>query len=366
MDINGFATRSAPFLGLKTYTPPTPDRLGPWSLIDAECDGATIRYDEIESNAVAMPCEEGPMIIWDKEFFAEMSEEYGTVVNAQTIAHETGHVVLEQYDEAKNPDLIPGFVQEQFADCFAGAYVNEARSRSVDTYMSESALDSLFEAMYFAGDLAPGLPQASVQPSDVFEPDQHGLGFDRLRTFDLGFRGGIVECAKYLDEQPKRVASTLVLGRDGRAGREVTIAEMIDLVAPTLKAFAALHPEAVGIDRVGLNRLYASDVDSMRADYGDGIVLWALATESVADTQARSGEDDFSAKNLEYQACWFGAWVAWLGQGNAETIRLSETDLDGSLYAVLAYADVDENSSISRHLSATLAGYRDGVERCDT
>lgn len=351
---------------MTAYTPPTPDRVGPWSLLKAECDGDTIRFNEIEYMAIAFPCEEGPMVVWDQELFTDVAKQFSPAATTEIVAHELGHVVLEQYVEAKNPELIPNFVNEQFADCFAGAYVSEARARNVESMSGDTTLDSVFKTMYLKGDLAPGLPQTSTEStSDAIDADSHGLGFDRLRAFDLGFRVGIVECAKFFEQEPKRVASTLVLGRDSRAGREVTIEEMIDLVAPTLKAFAALHPDAVGIDRVGLNRLYASDVDKLRAEYGDGIVLWALATESVADTQRRAGEDDFSAKNLEYQSCWFGAWVAWLGQGNAATIRLSETDLDGSLYAVLAYADVNENPSVYRHLSATLAGYRDGVESCD-
>lgn len=305
------------------------------------------------------------MVLWDKQLFSDQGEDFGAAANVETISHEIGHVVQFQYEDAEDPYPVPSFVTEQFADCFSGAYVAEARSRNVEPLSGQDAIDGLYQSAFLQGDLAPGLPQPSTRVSDSYAYEEHGLGFDRLRVFDLGFRMGFAECAKFFDEPPKRVASTLVMGRDSRAGRAVPIGELTDLLAPTVRAFAASQPGSPDIDDTEMYRLDRDDIDGLRADYGDGVVFWAVATESVANTQRDQGKNDLSKANLEYQSCWFGAWIAWLGQGKAESIRLSDTDLDGSLYAVLAYSyDSDQGSSF-RNLSAMLAGYRAGVGACD-
>lgn len=331
----------------------------------ARCDGDSVVRGDVENNAIAMPCEEGPIVTWDEQLFKDQQESFGAVSNVETIAHELGHVVQFQIEETKHLDPVPSFVTEQFADCFSGAYISEARTRNVEPMSGRDAIDSLYESAFFQGDLAPGLPEASTRASDSFADDEHGLGFDRLRVFDLGIRLGIAECAEFFDQPPKRVASTLLMGRDTRAGRSVPIGELTDLLAPTVRAFAASQPGSISIDDTQMHRVADEDIDGLRADYGDGVVFWAVATESVANTQRDRGADDLSADSLEFQTCWFGAWIAWLGQGNAESIRLSDTDLDGSLYAVVAYSNGDDEGSTYRNLSAILTGYRDGVTACD-
>jgi uncharacterized protein len=115
---------------------------------------------------------------WFMEYELEAVGDFAVVV---ILAHEWGHAVQTQWDDARFEFSI---LTELQADCFAGAYTRHAADFSQNVTLSEGDLQEGVIALYFAGDLN----------TDWFNETAHGDSQQRLTMFLTGFQDGYSAC----------------------------------------------------------------------------------------------------------------------------------------------------------------------------
>lgn len=143
---------------------------------------------EIETRCGTIPSDVGPFYcppdhkIYMPEWFMEYElENVGDFAVVVILAHEWGHAIQSQWDDARTELSI---LTELQADCFAGAYTAHAAFESENVTLSEGDLQEGVVALYFAGDLN----------SDWFDESAHGDSQQRLTLFLTGFQDGYSAC----------------------------------------------------------------------------------------------------------------------------------------------------------------------------
>lgn len=140
----------------------------------ATCDGDLIEeLEEIDDNAFAARCDEGPVIAYDPAYV-----QTDAVIMKVTLAHEFAHHVQFQAGRLDPGRKGPEIGSELQADCWAGAWA--AVFLVEDEY--EGALDDVFAS----GD------GVGARNSD---DDAHGTPARRVAAYNHGFNNGPTSCA---------------------------------------------------------------------------------------------------------------------------------------------------------------------------
>jgi predicted metalloprotease len=170
----------------------------------------------------AFYCTSDDAVYYDRAWLAGLTEDYGSFVVAEIMAHELGHAVQAQAG-------IDGesIVLETQAECFAGAWtrwVVDGHARHVTVRLA--ALDPyLLGYLYFAD-------AAGSSPDDA---EAHGSLFDQLSAFQEGYADGPPACVAF---GPGRLYTEAEFDpRDERTGGDLTYAASVGLADDTLDAF---------------------------------------------------------------------------------------------------------------------------------
>lgn len=169
-DIDGFWAREFPQLRMP-YTPPRAIT-GYTSAIQTGCGAA------VPQNAFF--CGPDDTIYYDDALMQTEFDTIGDYGPVFILAHEWGHLV--QAELGITQDATFTIELELQADCFAGAYTQDAEGRHL---LEQGDLDEAAEGLIQAGD-PRGVPW--------FAPGAHGTSRQRLDAFTTGYEGGLGAC----------------------------------------------------------------------------------------------------------------------------------------------------------------------------
>lgn len=143
---------------------------------------------EIDTRCGDIPAEVGPFYcppdhtiylpVWFMEYELEAVGDFAVAV---ILAHEWGHAIQSQWDDARTEFSI---LTELQADCFAGAWARHAADFSENVRLDDGDLQEGVIALYFAGDIT----------TDWFDATAHGDSQQRMVMFFTGFQDGYSAC----------------------------------------------------------------------------------------------------------------------------------------------------------------------------
>jgi len=339
----------------------------------------------------AFYCSEADVIAWDSvNLVPRLHERYGDLGVGLVFAHEWGHAVQFRADIAKTTVFM-----EQQADCFAGAWVADARQRNDFFKVTDATLD---EAM--AGFLELKDPTGSTPAS----PGAHGTAFDRIRAFQEGVQSGVGKCAAYeLDSLPL-VGIDFQDFNDYSSGGNLPASESIELTstdlsdywASTFSEFASgtagtsfESPKfevtddpascrgsvslAAGVRYCPSTKLVTvsqKNADTAHEQIGDFALStlmgsgWAAAVLAQADRLPKAGpKREFAAD------CLTGAWTksVFARDRPDAQLSLSPGDLDEAVTTMLVSASGKDRSATGSgfdRVTAYRSGFIDGLSAC--
>ncbi len=349
------------------------------------------RYDQVGPNAFYCFAP-GDYIEWDSDAVTnEMLQDFGPFSLAIVMAHEIGHAVSQR---AGVIDLHLGtFVQEQQADCFAGAYtawVAQGRSNLFELHLKD--LDSALGAFLQIRD-----PVGNDAPND---PNGHGSAFQRINAFEDGLNGGAQQCKGYAEGNFTYVPETYVDESDYAAQGNLPPDQIEPDVEASLEQFwsAAVgsawtkltvkpfdpdtdtvtcgSSSASGQDAVGLSLYCAADDTAlwdehylMPAANQVGDMAQGALIADIYSTRAQHIEQlptDTVDANLQ-ASCFTGVWVGSLATKELSAdLTLSPGDLDEIVAGFLKYSadadTVEQGSSSSGSAFERLDAFRAGFQ----
>lgn len=376
------------------------------------CGPYGMTYEEAQFNAFYCPLDD--FIAYDDEnLFSWVSENFGGFTIAIVLAHEFGHAIQERVAELDDPDSVRIEMQ---ADCFAGAWAGWIEDGNSEHFALErTQLDSVVGGMLAIRDL-PGM--------DPDDPFAHGLGFDRLNSFQDGFDNGAPSCAEYTERhqqgdlavtQVPFTADELETGgdqplEDGERPGVYTLSEEFleifynrifaeqlgsswepvqDLVVfdPASDQITCGGETLSGPDELEWFSAYCVDENIAVIDgstmapqlweqIGDFAVaaeiarLWAFAAQSQLDIDDRDQDTSLQAD------CLTGYWAGALFPDETDATalgphpeddtfypRLSAGDLDEALISLLAYGDARraDAGTVFERSAAMRDGALDGI-----
>jgi|GEM_PF-5958679 len=127
-------------------------------------------------------CRSSNSIYYDLDLLNEARDQIGDFAPATIIAHEWGHAIQSQRNLFRRGNTT--LELEQQADCFAGAYTQDAGSRGFLDEGDEQEAKDLFSAI-------TGRSRASART--------HGTSRQRMAAFNTGLEGGVDACLDMLD-----------------------------------------------------------------------------------------------------------------------------------------------------------------------
>ena len=369
-NVQAFWTEELPKIYKDDYQPLPADRIiaGTPDATYPVCDGKPLKYSDVEGNAFAAPCSEGPTVVWDAaDLIPGIDEKYGPVAAAIVLAHEWGHIA--QFEAGVDASTV---ILEQQADCFAGAWLNHLIEDpgNLAQLAKANALDSAVSSIIEFRD-APG--------STPEDPGAHGTGFDRVRALQEGYTKGDEYCARYPDTPPPLIRLDLASAsdEDPDATGNLSLADLTPLVVDDLNAF---YDQIITDFRGATADAVLSDPDAKATleglatrigDGGAGVVL-GMIWASFAQQQVDGGEGRDAEGRLQQQACMSGGWLAnvYNDTGNQDrNLQLTAGDLDEAILGLIDLggnqgANKDTNGEVFQLVASLRQGVVEGFGSC--
>jgi predicted metalloprotease len=158
----------------------------------------------------AFYCSLDDSIAWDRGvLLPELSKQFGKMSVVTVLAHETGHAVQFKLGGRSGiTQATKTIVKEQQADCYAGAFfrwIADGKSKRFQISTGEG-LNKVLATMFFIRDPAG---------TDANKQGAHGLAWDRVFGFQVGFSEGPKRCARMDQEEiDKRISEQKFAERD--------------------------------------------------------------------------------------------------------------------------------------------------------
>ncbi|MET0146058.1 MAG: hypothetical protein ABW328_14950 [Ilumatobacteraceae bacterium] len=350
-------------------------------------------YDEIHEYS-AFYCADGDFMVYDDApdgVLGDLAGEFGPSILGVVMAHEFGHAIQSRAHVFDDAPLT--ITTEQQADCFAGAWVGRAAAGEADgVSFSDAEVRSGLIAMIAVRDPL-GLAQT--------DPGGHGLAFDRVGAFQVGFVEGLSRCAELIDDPLPLVPNVFDLGSNpqGNAPFGYEDTEIVGIIGTDLNAYWPQELTALGVattlptltiepvsslddatcdDPTGdaaTGTVYCASTGQVLLDetlarelygrFGDFVVgymvggAWSEAAQAALDSplegEARSLAND----------CLTGAWVATLIPGQDGTTprgaRVEPGDLDEAIETALVVGDDTSSADVIGSGFEKIASFRTGV-----
>ena len=338
----------------------------------------------------AFYCPEQDVIAWDEvNLVPRLQKNYGDLGVGLVVAHEWGHAMQVRAGVTDQPTIF----MEQQADCYAGAWVADARRRDGAFQVDDATLDTAM-----AGFLELRDP---VGMTNATTPGAHGTAFDRIRAFQEGVDDGVGRCADYELSRLPLVAIDFQSYEDMASGGNLPLADSVDLTVADLEDFWSARADGLGLQGG------APEVDVRSAGSTDGCrgavtlaarVSYCPSTNTVtvpsgvaAKAHDRNGDfalsaligagwsaavlersDRLPSAQLERERtanCLAGAWTRSVFDGDREgaQLSLSPGDLDEAVAAMLASrSDTDPRRTGTGfdRVTAYRQGFTDGAASC--
>ncbi|WP_433293931.1 neutral zinc metallopeptidase [Actinoplanes sp. CA-030573] len=332
----------------------------------------------------AFYCPVGDFIAWDAEkLIPQLQSQFGRLLVALVFAHEYGHAIQHRLGDTDQPTV----VLEQQADCYAGAWLADAKAGHSPSFtgITPAQID----------DALAGMLQLRDQPgTSATNPGAHGNAFDRIRALQDGVENGATKCAGYNADNLPITEVPFTQRQDAANGGNLPYGEAVTTVVNDLEAYwAKAYPQLTGQPWKPLTvqpfdpssapacpkpdaiadgaAFYCPEGDFIAYDdqklqvlydaFGDnavGLILGDLYARAVQHRRGASTEG--SAGQLAVD-CLNGTWTYDLlhrpRQSNTPT--LSPGDLDEAVGALLALARATGGSGASGF--ERIAAYRNGV-----
>jgi predicted metalloprotease len=324
-------------------------------------------------------------ITYDRQFLAELADDYGAFIPALVMAHEFGHAVQARVGSPRASIAV-----ETQADCFAGTWTRWVSEGNAEhTRIRPSQLDELLAGYLLLRD--PVGTSTAAQSA-------HGSYFDRVSAFQEGFDSGAEACrddfgpgrtftqgefttdSDFLNQgnAPFQSLPTLI-GRSlpefwGRAFTEV-FRRSFD--PPVIQAFRGTAPNCATEDR---DLVYCPDgrvvgydeTDLARPAYelGDFAVVTAVAIPYALAARDQLGLPVEGDDALRSAICLTGWYSAQVYNQTVTQVQISPGDLDESVQFLLTYGDDDQVLGAADLTGFQLvdlfrSGFVDGVDACD-
>jgi len=338
----------------------------------------------------AFYCPEQDVIAWDEvNLVPRLQKNYGDLGVGLVVAHEWGHAIQVRAGVTDEPTIF----MEQQADCYAGAWVADARRRDGAFQVDDATLDTAMTGFLELRD--------PVGMTDATTPGAHGTAFDRIRAFQEGVDGGAATCAGYqLDELPL-VAIDFQSYEDYASGGNLPLADSVDLTVKDLEDYWSVRATELG----GASKSTVPTVD-VSGDAGSckGAVTLAARVTYCPSTRTVSVPPDVAAKahdkigdfalsaligagwstavldgagslpsqrlaREETANCLAGAWTRSVFDGDREgaQLSLSPGDLDEAVAAMLGSRSASDPGATGTgfdRVTAYRQGFTDGVAAC--
>lgn len=352
-----FWTEAGGEIGL-TYSPLETNRLFPRSVLETidpvPCTfgnaPSTLDPEIARFNAFVAPCQEGLSVVWDDlELLPRIDARFPEAGVATLIAHEWGHIAQFQV-VAANPSTI---LNEQQADCYAGAFVGWAEDRGVEPFVTPRARDLA---------IVSTLETRDRVGSDPASASAHGNGFDRVRAVQEGYEGGAAFCAGYADNPPP--ITQMVFQNENELANQGNLPfdEALTLLDPVVAGyFDNLTPETLSDFFVPPD---LPTLQNLHAGIGDGAVATVLGLNYAMALQEASGNEVAGIEPALQRTCWFGTFLNAALTG-AIPLTLSPGDLDETIMTLASSQSVISNPGLVFEMVAALrVGTVEGFSGC--
>jgi predicted metalloprotease len=333
----------------------------------------------------AFYCPVGDFIAWDAEkLIPQMQSTFGPLLVALIMAHEYGHAVQHRLGVTDQPTV----VLEQQADCFAGAWLADAKAgrSTAFTGLTPAQIDSALAGMLQLRD-QPGT-------SAKFE-GAHGNAFDRIRALQDGVENGATKCAGYQADNLPITEVPFTSESDAATGGNLPYEEAVDTLVKDLSGYwGRAYPEltgqpwkelpvtpfATGSPPACANPDAIADGAAFYCPEGDfiafdteklGPALYELAGDNAVGmllgdlyaraAQHRRGQPPQGESGQLTIDCLNGSWTHDLltRDDRSPATQLSPGDLDEAVSALLALGRASAGTGPSGF--ARIASYREGV-----
>ena len=353
-----FWTEAGGEIGL-TYSPLDTDRLFPRSVLETidpvECTfgnaPSTLDPEIARFNAFVAPCQEGLSVVWDDlGLLPRIDARFPEAGVATLIAHEWGHVAQFQVI-ANNPSTI---LNEQQADCYAGAFVAWAEDRGVEPFVTPRARDLAIISTLETRDRIGTDPAAA---------SAHGNGFDRVRAVQEGYEDGASFCAGYAENPPP--ITQMAFQNEEQLANEGNL--------PFDQALAVLEPVVAnyfgGLTSESLDELVTDPkpetLESLHASIGDGAIATAFGLNYALALQTADGDETDGIEPALQRVCWLGTFLNSALTGSIP-LTLSPGDLDETILTLAGSQGVTSNPGLVFEMVAALrVGTVEGPNGCE-
>jgi predicted metalloprotease len=335
----------------------------------------------------AFYCPEQDVIAWDEvNLVPRLQKNYGDLGVGLVVAHEWGHAVQVRAGVTDQPTIF----MEQQADCYAGAWVADARRRNDVFKVDDDTLDTAMAGFLELRDPV-GMTNAS-------SPGAHGTAFDRIRAFQEGVDDGVGRCADYQLDQLPLVAIDFQSYEDYASGGNLPLADSVDLTVKDLEDFwaergadlggsAGATVPTVDVDGTGRESCRGSVTLAGKVTYCPSTNTVTVPPDLAAKAHGKIGDFALSAligagwsaavldgsgqlpsqqlAREEAANCLAGAWTRSVFDGDREgaQLSLSPGDLDEAVAAMLGTRSGTTGTGFDR-VTAYRQGFTDGVAAC--
>jgi len=268
--------------------------------------------------------------VWDDlELRSFLDRSFPEVGFAMLLAHEWGHVAQFQLGPVTRSTLL----NEQQADCYAGAYLRWAESRGVEPFTTPRARDLAIVSTLQTRDQIGASPASETA---------HGNGFDRIRATQEGYDQGPGFCASYDETPPPITQMTFETPGDAQTQGNLSFDNAVILIEPAVSDFfnnlsdVPIELESLAVDEASLQGLHAS--------IGDGAVATVIGSNYAAAFQAASGLPVDGVEAALQRTCFLGGFLHEAMKGELSvsvndrptTINLSPGDLDETITTLVS------------------------------
>jgi predicted metalloprotease len=352
-------------------------------------DGVSCGSDPLDVSGNAFYCQaqgeaNSDSISYDRDFLADLAEEFGDFIPDLVMAHEFGHAIQGRvgYPPAS-------ILAETQADCFAGAWTAwVADGNAQYTTVRAPELDDVLRGYLQLRDpVGTGLNEESA----------HGSYFDRVSAFQEGFADGVEACRDNFDTDrvlTQQEFSDADLQTGGNAPPDqlpgivdstVTpfFEDVVDSAGgtfdpPTVEGLDGSTPSCAedaldyceGDNVVAIDSGFASDL----YEIGDFAVISALAIPYGLDARDQLGLSTDDEDAIRSAVCSTGAYGRALFDQQIEQpvdppVGISPGDIDEGVVFLLTYGNdpaviTDANLTGFQLVDIFRAGFTRGVEPC--
>lgn len=162
-------------------------------LVSYDSKGKALRLCQTSTSGLvnAFYCSLDDSIAWDRGvLLPELSKQFGAMSVVTVLAHETGHAVqFKLGGKSGITQATKTIVKEQQADCYAGSFfrwIADGNSKRFQISTGEG-INKVLATMFFIRDPAG---------TDANKQGAHGLAWDRVFAFQMGFSNGPKRCAR--------------------------------------------------------------------------------------------------------------------------------------------------------------------------